>query len=196
MRPRRSLTVQRRNRAVSVALNPQEEQGPFLGLTTSLFLSNAIPSSAQTEGRTPVHQVLVVDDDPDIRSALRLALRKAGYQPLLAESGQEAIDLMKQSDHASAVAAILCDLEMPGMNGAALMTHLHARYPMIPIVVLSGATPTQFLDAVGQPGIGDWIRKPATNDAVIEKVRMAVHLFEIRKSAGHKPHDSSAEVDR
>jgi len=129
-----------------------------------------------------VHRILVIDDDGDIRSALRLALGKAGYQPLLAEGGQEAINLMKQDAHASTVAAILCDLEMPGMDGAAIIAHFHTHYPIIPIVVLSGDTPNQFLDAVGQQGVGDWIRKPATNEAIMEKVRMAVHLFEIRKS--------------
>jgi FixJ family two-component response regulator len=49
-------------------------------------------------------------------------------------------------------------------------------------VVLSGAAPTKFLDAVGQQGVGDWIRKPATNEMVLEKVRGAVHLYELRKA--------------
>ena len=130
-----------------------------------------------------MHTILVVDDDADIRNTLRLALSRAGYRPLMAESGQEAIDLMKQEDHASAVAALLCDLEMPGMDGAAVIAHFHTQYPMIPILVLSGATPTQFLNAIGHQGVGDWIRKPATNEAIMEKVRMAIHLYEMRKTA-------------
>jgi CheY-like chemotaxis protein len=129
-----------------------------------------------------VHTILVVDDDEDIRNALQLVLRKAGYRPLLAGSGPEAIDLMKQNNHASSVAAVLCDLEMPGMDGSAIIGHFRSHYPLIPVVVLSGATPTQFLDAVGQQGVGDWIRKPATNEAVLEKVRVAVHLYEIRQA--------------
>ena len=44
-------------------------------------------------------------------------LRKAGYRPLLAESGQHAIDLMREESLISSVAAVLCDLEMPGMDG-------------------------------------------------------------------------------
>ena len=133
------------------------------------------------------HSILVIDDDPDIRNALQLVLKKAGYNPLLAESGQAAIELMKQNDHSAAVAAILCDLEMPGMDGASVIAHFRTHYPMIPVVVLSGAAPTKFLDTVGQSGVGDWIRKPATNEAVLEKVRGAVHLFELRKAgAGSK----------
>jgi DNA-binding NtrC family response regulator len=129
---------------------------------------------------------LVIDDDPDIRNALQLVLKKGGYHPLLAEGGQTAIALMKQDDQAANVAVILCDLEMPGMNGATVIAHFHKHHPMIPIVVLSGAAPAQFLDAVGQQGVGDWIRKPATNEIVLGKVREAVHLFELRKTGSEQ----------
>jgi CheY-like chemotaxis protein len=129
-----------------------------------------------------VHTILVVDDDEDIRIALQLVLRKAGYRPLLADSGPQAIDLMRHDDHASTVAAILCDLEMPGMDGASVIAHFNTHYPIVPVVVLSGASPAQFLDAIGNQAVGDWIRKPATNEAVLEKVRGAVQLFEMRQT--------------
>ena len=128
------------------------------------------------------HSILIIDDDADVRNALQLVLKRAGYHPLLAESGQAAIELMTKHDQATTVAAILCDLEMPQMNGATVIAHLHKQHPMIPIIVLSGAAPGQFLDAVGQQGVGDWLRKPATNEVVLEKVRGAVHLFELRKA--------------
>jgi two-component system, NtrC family, nitrogen regulation response regulator NtrX len=124
------------------------------------------------------HSILVIDDDAEIRNALQLVLKKAGYHPLLAEGGQAAIALMERDEQAAGVAAILCDLEMPGMNGATVIAHFQRHHPMIPVLVLSGAAPAQFLDAVGQQGVGDWIRKPATNETVLEKVRGAVHLFE------------------
>ena len=138
------------------------------------------------------HSILVIDDDAEIRNALQLVLKKAGYHPLLAESGQAAIALMAQDEHAAGIAAILCDLEMPGMDGATVIAHFHRYHPMIPLVVLSGAAPAQFLEALGQQGVGDWIRKPATNETVLEKVRGAVHLFELRKAGhGSKNHPST-----
>jgi len=133
------------------------------------------------------HSILIIDDDADVRNALQLVLKRAGYHPLLAESGQAAIELMTKHDQATTVAAILCDLEMPQMDGATVIAHLHKQHPMIPIIVLSGAAPTQFLDAVGQQGVGDWLRKPATNEVVLEKVRGAVHLFELRKGSKDRP---------
>ena len=106
----------------------------------------------------------------------------AAFANVVAESGQQAIDLMREESLISSVAAVLCDLEMPGMDGSAVIAHFRTHYPLIPIIVLSGATPNQFLDAVGQQGVGDWIRKPATNEAVLEKVRGAVHLYEVRQA--------------
>jgi CheY-like chemotaxis protein len=152
------------------------------GARTSIFQINRIPFWPIACDGATVHTILVVDDDEDIRNVLQLVLKKAGYRPLLADSGRQAIDLMKHDHEASSVAAILCDLEMPDMDGATVIAHFQTHYPMIPIVVLSGASPTQFLDAIGNQGVGDWIRKPATNDAVLERVRSAVHLFELRQA--------------
>lgn len=45
---------------------------------------------------TALKTILVVDDDAHIRDTLRLVLTKAGYHPLLAKDGQEAINLMQQ----------------------------------------------------------------------------------------------------
>lgn len=129
-----------------------------------------------------LQSILVIDDDADVRNALQLVLKKAGYHPLLADGGPAAITLMEQADQAASVAAILCDLDMPGMDGATVIAHLHTNHPLIPIVVLSGAASGQFLDSIARQGVGDWIRKPATNEAVLEKVRTAVHLFELRKA--------------
>ena len=66
------------------------------------------------------HFILVIDDDADIRTALQLVLKRAGYRPLLAEGGQAAITLMKEDGQAADVAAVLCDLEMPGMERPSL----------------------------------------------------------------------------
>ena len=129
-----------------------------------------------------LQSILVIDDDANVRIALQLVLKKAGYHPLLADGGPAAIALMEHKDQAASVAAILCDLDMPGMDGATVIAHLHTNHPLIPIVVLSGAAPGEFLDTIAQDGVGDWIRKPATNEAVLEKVRTAVHLYALRKA--------------
>ena len=62
------------------------------------------------------HSILVIDDDAEIRNALQLVLKKAGYHPLLAEGGQAAIALMpfhwRRRDFNSTLANLLNTLKL------------------------------------------------------------------------------------
>jgi DNA-binding NtrC family response regulator len=127
-------------------------------------------------------KVLVVDDDPSVRDTVRMILQRAGYDVLIAADGREANAIMDQGNHATTVNALLCDLDMPAMNGQALIAHFHAQYPLIPITVMSGTDAFVFTEAVVKEGVTDWIRKPASRDAVLEKVRIAVGLHKLRQS--------------
>ena len=126
-------------------------------------------------------RVLVVDDDADTLKTVRLVLQRAGYEVQSASNGQEAVALLAQMDNADSINAVLCDLDMPNMNGVELISHVHSRYPNIPIVVLSGTTDDNFLDAIVRQGVSDWLRKPVTNADLLEKVRIAVRLNGLRK---------------
>jgi CheY-like chemotaxis protein len=127
--------------------------------------------------------VLVVDDDAHIRSTVRLVLQRAGYEVLVASNAQEAIDLLAQSDSADSINTVLCDLDMPNINGGELISHVNSRYPNIPIVVLSGTTDDNFLDTIVRQGVSDWLRKPAPNTDLVEKIRVAVRLNGLRKKS-------------
>ena len=129
------------------------------------------------------HSVLVVDDDAEIRNALQLVLKKAGYHPILAEGGQAAIDAdgTGEPGRGRRRSSLRFGNARDGWSRPSSPIST-GTILLIPIVVLSGASPTQFLDAVGKQGVGDWIRKPATNETVLEKVRGAVHLFELRRA--------------
>ena len=119
--------------------------------------------------------------DP-LPQTVRLVLEQAGYDVLLAHDGQEAVvALLAQSDNADRINTVLCDLDMPNMKGSELTSHLHAQYPNIPIVVLSGAADTDYLDTIIRQGVSDWLRKTATNATLLEKIRTAVRLNGLRK---------------
>jgi CheY-like chemotaxis protein len=124
-----------------------------------------------------------VDDDAVIRNTVRLVLQRAGYDVLLAANGQEAIALLAQMDNADRVNTVLCDLDMPNMKGVELITHIYSQYPSIPIVVLSGTTDDDFLNAIVRQGVSDWLRKPVDNALILEKVRIAVRLNGLRKKS-------------
>ena len=125
--------------------------------------------------------VLVVDDDEGILETIRILLTREGYHVLTAKDGKVALDLMSTHTTAASVSTILCDLEMPNMDGKELIARIRKQFPEIPIVVLSGASDTMFLDGIIQEGVGDWLRKPVTREALLEKVRMATNLFALRQ---------------
>jgi FixJ family two-component response regulator len=124
--------------------------------------------------------VLIVDDDANVRDTARLVLAREGYGVLTASDGLTAIELMSTLDVAGKVCALLCDLEMPNVSGRELISHFRKQFPSIPIIILSGASDAAFLDGVIQEGVCDWLRKPVTREALLEKVRTAVNLYELR----------------
>lgn len=129
----------------------------------------------------PFPRVLVVDANDIVRENVRQVLERGGFQVVSAESGREAIELMAQADYGTTVSVLLCDLSMPDGRGSEVIAHFHRRYPVIPIVVFSGAEPSEYVDTISHPGVSDWLRKPATRDAILEKIRGAVHLHALRK---------------
>lgn len=88
--------------------------------------------------------VLVVDDDADVRASLAEALADAGFRPLQAENGREALRRLEDGARPD---VILLDLMMPVMDGWALREALLAAPALasIPVVVFTahGITPEQ-----------------------------------------------------
>jgi DNA-binding NtrC family response regulator len=128
--------------------------------------------------------VLIVDDDASVRDTARLALAREGYGILTASDGHTAIELMSMADAASKVCALLCDLEMPEMSGKQLIDHFRKQFPTTPVIVFSGAADEVYLEGIAQQGVCDWLRKPFTREALLEKVRTASHLFALRQAPG------------
>ena len=80
-------------------------------------------------------QVLVVDDDPAIRTCLTILLESVGYDVDAAEDGIEALLLM--SEHLPDI--IISDLNMPRMSGVDLLSEIHRRFPQVVTIAMSGA---------------------------------------------------------
>jgi CheY-like chemotaxis protein len=73
--------------------------------------------------------VLVVDDEPVVRSVLRSALEGHGFRVWLAAGGPEALDLYRQ--HRDAIAVVLLDIRMPGLDGPQTLDALRHLNPEV-----------------------------------------------------------------
>lgn len=79
-------------------------------------------------------RILVVDDDPSIRSSLRKVLTGAGYDVVLAENGNEATRLWREVG----ADLVILDLFMPEKDGVETIVELRAQSPALPIIAMSG----------------------------------------------------------
>ncbi len=114
--------------------------------------------------------ILVVDDDITIRAVTTIALEGAGYLVETAEDGNEAITKFKQ--HKDELAAVLLDINMPGLSGDEAFAQLRQLDASVPVIVTSGASEADATDLI--PGLAAFVPKPYKAEALIAKVRQVL----------------------
>jgi two-component system, chemotaxis family, chemotaxis protein CheY len=109
--------------------------------------------------------VLVVEDDPDLRELVQLALAEADFDVAEAGNGEEALAAMS----ARKPDLILLDMKMPVMDGWAFCRALGKTPAPPPVVVMTAAeSPAERAEEVGASG---WIAKPFNLEDLIVRVR-------------------------
>jgi two-component system response regulator GlrR len=127
--------------------------------------------------------VLVVDDDPNILTLLRMRLESAGYAVRAAPSGERALAevALARPD------VVVTDLKMEGMDGLALFEAIQANVPGLPVIILTAhGTIPDAVDAT-QRGVFGFVPKPFDGKALIEQVERARKL----STASEEPSDGS-----
>jgi diguanylate cyclase (GGDEF)-like protein len=122
--------------------------------------------------------LLLVDDEENIRNALRRLLRSDGYQILVATGPIEAFELL--ATHR--VGVILADQRMPDMSGTEFLRRVKDIYPDAIRIVLSGYTDLDTVTAsINQGSVYKFLVKPWDNDALREVLREAFWRYELSK---------------
>lgn len=80
--------------------------------------------------------ILVVDDDPLIRSICRKVVESHGFDPILAENGAEGLSIFR--DRRVAIALVLSDISMPEMNGIEMVREMFTIQPHANIILMTG----------------------------------------------------------
>jgi signal transduction histidine kinase len=124
-----------------------------------------VPRGNQLHGYT----VLLVDDEPLVRSVERLALQRAGLTVLEAGDGQSAIDTLTQ--HREQVDLLVLDLMMPGLDAATTLRSLRALRPDLPVIVQSGYSEEDASRSLEQAGGRvTFLQKPFSVQTMLSKV--------------------------
>jgi two-component system, cell cycle response regulator len=86
-----------------------------------------------------VKRILLVDDDPDIRSLLQDYLEIHGHAVETAQNGREALTKLDQAGYD----AVVTDCNMPGLDGLAVLRHVRQNRPSLPVVMMTGEGSSQ-----------------------------------------------------
>ena len=127
-------------------------------------------------------RVLIVDDEPSIRTTISKTLSKACYEVVEAGNGAQAITRLNEGDNPLMVDAILCDLRMPQINGIEAIAYFRSHYPSIPVVVLTGYPDLRLAVSLAQEGVMDYLVKPVGQEALLQVIKKAVDLRKTLKN--------------
>ncbi|MGA3098825.1 MAG: PAS domain S-box protein, partial [Bryobacteraceae bacterium] len=163
-----------RGHAGGVAVTSAPGQGSCF---TALFpaamrLLGERPAAARDAALQGGGVVLVVDDEKVVREMVRKSLERYGYTVLLADSGLEAIDVLRR--HPGDIALVILDLSMPKMSGEEALPELRKIRPQVKVVVSSGYSESEAMDLFKGQRVSGFIQKPYTSRGIAEKVKVCI----------------------
>jgi len=123
------------------------------------------------------YEILIIDDELDIRTSLSGVLEDEGYTTRTAGSGQEGLDAVseKQPD------LVLLDIWMEGMDGLEVLSRLKRRVPDLPVIMISGHGTIETAVNATQKGAYDFIEKPPQVDRLLLTVGRSIREAQLRK---------------
>lgn len=115
--------------------------------------------------------VLVVEDYPDTREALRFVLNDAGYNVVLAANGQEALDYLRDNPPP---AVVLLDMLLPVLDGWQFLEKLDRTGKPHPHVIIVTAVPAISPEWAADHGCIGWLKKPVSMPELLGDIRRVV----------------------
>jgi len=115
-------------------------------------------------------RILIIDDEPQIRSMLTLMLERDGYEVVEAPDGIEGIRVYRQNP----VDLIITDLIMPHKDGIGMIIDLKKEFPDVKIIAMSGGglnKPEGYLDGAKKLGAACTLTKPIDREKLLRAVK-------------------------
>jgi two-component system KDP operon response regulator KdpE len=131
-------------------------------------------------------RVLLVDDEPAMRRALRTPLNELGFQTVEVSRGEEALRLVRTEPFD----VVLLDIQMPGIGGMKTLARLRALAPRLPILMLTVLDSEEQKVEALECGADGYITKPFSMRECIARIRSAVR----RAQTPERPEDSPLQI--
>ncbi len=110
--------------------------------------------------------ILVVDDEPNLRNTLALILKHEGYSVKTAASAEESLTQLGNSSYA----LVFLDLKMPGINGLQLLPEIKKMYPDLRVLVFTASDSLETRNEAAQLGAWGYFEKPMEPSKIVKLV--------------------------
>jgi len=140
---------------------------------------------------TDTDKIWIIDDDRSIRWVLQKAFTNAGLEPTTFEDARQVLKRLavEKPD------VIISDIRMPGVDGIELLASIGARYPDIPVIIMTAHSDLDSALAAYQGGAFEYLPKPFDVDEAVELVRRALqHAQEQRAGATQPAEEETPEI--
>ena len=118
------------------------------------------------------NQVLILDDEAEVRSAIQLQLKDTRFELLEAENFDQALILLQ--DNALTIDVIICDVRMPGVDGVQAVATFQQEYPNTPVIILTGFPDVDLaVNFMKKQDVTDYLTKPVEKQKLIAAVEKA-----------------------
>jgi DNA-binding NtrC family response regulator len=146
-------------------------------------MKNASPlnSPVVVPSNSLLPDILIVDDDPAIRSLLERFYERSGYTAVSVGSGEEALALLQQRN----IDLVITDIKLPRMNGTELVANMKENFPGVPVMVITGHSDIDIAINVLKNGACDFIIKPFDLATVQESTRIALEKTRVDMEMRH-----------
>jgi two-component system NtrC family response regulator len=121
--------------------------------------------------------ILIVDDEKNYTLILSAILEDEGFETLTANSGQEALDILAESD----VDLVLTDMKMPAMDGIHLLERVKKEDADLPVIMMTAHGTVEKAVEAMQKGAYNYILKPFDNERLVLYVNKAVSMYRVVK---------------
>jgi len=113
-------------------------------------------------------RVLMVDDEEQFRATTKKILNKRGFETILAGSGEEAIEKLKENPN-----VVILDVKMPGIDGHQTLNEIKKLAPQLPVIMLTGHGSIPSAEEALISGAFDYLAKPCDIDFLTIKIKDA-----------------------
>jgi DNA-binding response OmpR family regulator len=115
-------------------------------------------------------EIMVVDDDQDLRESVAEVLGGAGFSVTQASRGEEALEHLAHKNFD----LILLDMVMPGLSGLELLGRIRDKAPKLPVIMITAFASVENAVAAMRQGASDYVTKPFRIDGLLASVGRAL----------------------